>query len=222
MDRRNIILASGSPRRRAFLKALGLSFTVVTADIDERPRPGEKPLDLVARLAETKARTVAQALPDELRPALVIAADTVVALGDQLLGKPKDREDAVAMLQRLREREHQVHTGVSILSTSDDRLLSRVNSTQVLMRAYTDQEIHAYVRSGNPLDKAGAYAIQHRAFAPVLRLEGCAAGVMGLPLADLRDLLAQFGVAVTVPLAQVCSRLTGVPCCQEEAGSPAN
>ncbi len=219
MDRRNIILASGSPRRREFLQALGLSFTVFTADIDESPQPGETPVALAARLARTKARTVARALPPERRPALVIAADTVVALENTLLGKPQDPEDAVAMLQRLREREHWVHTGLCLFATPDGRLLSRVNSTRVVMRPYTDPEIRAYVRSGDPLDKAGGYAIQHRDFAPVQLLEGCAAGVMGLPLADLRDLLAEFGVTITAPLPQVCSRLTGLPCCQEKPES---
>lgn len=202
----HLILASQSPRRQQFLRDLGLVFVIMAADIDETPRPGETPVALARRLAEEKARAVAGSLPADAPPALIIAADTVVAVGDRVLGKPADAADATAMLARLRGRSHRVHSGVSVLSTADGRQSTRVNSTRVTMRAYTDAEIAAYVASGDPLDKAGAYAIQHPAFAPVARLEGCLSGVMGLPLGDLRDLLATFGVEIDRPLAPVCEQ----------------
>ena len=209
-----LILASQSPRRQQFLRDLGLDFTVIVADIDETPRAGETPIPLVSRLAEEKARTIAHSVKRD-EPALIIAADTVVALGDQLLGKPADEKDAVAMLTLLRERGHSVHSGVSVLDTASGRQLTRINSTQVHMRAYSDADIAAYVASGDPMDKAGAYAIQHRGFAPVAQTDGCFASVMGLPLADLRDLLATFGVTVSQPLPPVCVQHSdGMVCCQ--------
>ncbi len=210
-----LILASQSPRRQQFLRDLDLTFVIMAADIDETPRAGETPVILARRLAEEKARAVAGTLPADGPPALIIAADTVVALGDRLLGKPASADEAAAMLARLRGAQHSVHSGVSVLSTGDGRQSTRVNSTWVTMRAYTDAEIAAYVASGDPLDKAGAYAIQHPAFAPVARLEGCLSGVMGLPLGDLRDLLAAFGVEIGRPLAPICEQHSDrFGCCQ--------
>jgi septum formation protein len=201
-----LILASQSPRRQQFLRELGLTFDILVAGIDETPRPGEMPVILARRLAEEKAQAVAGSLSADAPPALIIAADTVVALDAQLLGKPASAAEATAMLASLRGRPHSVHSGVSVLSIQEGRQSTRVNSTRVTMRAYTDAEIAAYVASGDPLDKAGAYAIQHPVFAPVARLEGCLSGVMGLPLGDLRDLLAEFGVEIGRPLAPVCEQ----------------
>jgi MAF protein len=215
MNPLNIILASGSPRRQAFLKELGLSFDIITASVDETMLPNERPVQMVVRLAEHKAQAVAQMLPAEQHPALIIAADTVVAIDHWILGKPRDSEDAIRILQKLRQRDHTVHSAVSVLHTGSGQQLTRVNSTRVRMRAYTDDEIRAYVATGDSLDKAGAYAIQHREFSPVERVEGCAAGVMGMPLADLRDLLASFGVSIPQPIAPVCVRQTGLQCCLE-------
>lgn len=210
-----LILASQSPRRQRFLRDLGLTFTIMAADVDETPRPGETPVPLARRLAEEKAQAVAESLPADAPPALIIAADTVVALGERLLGKPANADEAATMLARLRGSPHTVHSGVSVRSTADDRQLTRVNSTRVTLRAYTDAEIAAYVASGDPLDKAGAYAIQHPKFAPVARLEGCLSGVMGLPLGDLRDLLAAFGVEIGRPLAPICEQYSDrFGCCQ--------
>lgn len=209
-----LILASQSPRRQQFLRDLGLDFTVIVADIDEAPRAGETPIDLVRRLAGEKARAIADSM-DSSQPTLIAAADTVVALGDQLLGKPVDEADATAMLTQLRNQAHSVHSGVSVIDTSSGRQLTRVNSTQVQMRAYSASEISAYVESGDPMDKAGAYAIQHRQFAPVATLDGCFASVMGLPLADLRDLLAVFGVSISRPIPLVCEQHSdGMICCR--------
>lgn len=209
-----LILASQSPRRQQFLRDLGLEFTVMIADIDETPRVGESPIPLVRRLAEEKACVVAKTVKRE-DPALIIAADTVVALGDQLLGKPVDDADATAMLTALRGREHDVHSAVSIIDTAGERQLTRINSTRVLMRDYSDTEIAAYVAGGDPMDKAGAYAIQHKEFSPVAQLDGCFAGVMGLPLADLCELLGVFGVEIAQPLPPICAQHSdGMLCCQ--------
>ena len=216
-DRRALVLASSSPRRRAFLRELGLECELHSADIDETPLPGETPAPLALRLATAKARRVADRLLEEARPepALIIAADTVVALQGQLLGKPTDAAEARAMLAALRGRDHQVISAVSLLDTASGRQIGRVNDTLVTMRLYSNEEIAAYIETGDPFDKAGAYAIQHPVFRPVSAVAGCIAGVMGLPLADLRDLLAEFGVEIAVPLAPICRGHTHFPCCQE-------
>jgi septum formation protein len=129
-----------------------------------------------------------------------------------------DEDEAIEMLRRLRRETHQVHSALALVTVGEDgarRQQIRINTTDVEMRGYSDEEIVQYVASGDPLDKAGAYAIQHREFDPVASLRGCAAGVMGLPVADLRAMLAEFGVDVNVPLAPVCQRLTGLSCCQQ-------
>lgn len=210
-----LILASQSPRRQEFLHALGLTFQIRTADLDEIRLDHESPAQMVARLAQAKAHAIAARLPADAGPTLILAADTTVALEEIELGKPVSADDAVNMLTILRSRPHQVHTAIHLLSTADGQEAGRLNTTTVHMRHYTDREMADYIATGDPLDKAGAYAIQHREFAPVERLTGCAAGVMGMPLADLRDLLAEFGVTLTIDLAPICAGLTGAPCCQK-------
>lgn len=207
-----VVLASASPRRQAYLTELGLHFVVAPADVDETPQPGETPVALAARLAEAKARAVAQRLPADGRR-IVVAADTVVALGDRLLGKPEDAADAWRMLDVLRQGPHQVHSAVSIFDTAHGQVRTRVNSTTVHMRPYTDAEIDAYIATGDPLDKAGAYAIQHPEFAPAAAIEGCLSGVVGLPLGTLADLLAEVGIELP-PVAPVCQRRTAFMCCR--------
>lgn len=216
MNLPKVILASSSPRRRHFLSALGLAHTTAAAGIDEAPLPGETAEHLAARLAQSKALVVAHNLPPNQQPALVIGADTVVALDGVLLGKPVDAAEATAMLTALRGRVHQVHSALAVVH-ADHKILEQrvtVNTTHVTMRAYTDAEIAVYVATGDPLDKAGGYAIQHRGFEPVAQLDGCPAGVMGLPVADLLALLAEFGIVAGCPVAPVCRALTGLPCCQ--------
>jgi len=208
-----IILASGSPRRQQFLRELGLPFAIRVADIDETPYAAEAPIALAQRLAVTKA--VAARLETAENNYVIIAADTVVALGNQLLGKPVDEAEATAMLTLLRNREHEVHTSVSVLCWPSGAQQTRVNSTCVQMRDYTAAEIAAYVATGDPLDKAGAYAIQHPEFAPVSALEGCMSGVIGLPLGDLRALLVDAGLELAEAVAPVCRRQTHFVCCQE-------
>jgi MAF protein len=139
-----------------------------------------------------KARKSAEkADPDKV----VIAADTAVVDAGEILGKPVDKHDAVRMLKRLRGHTHQVYTGLALLRVSNGYLQTDLTVTDVPMRAYSDEEIQAYVRSGDPLDKAGAYGIQHPGFQPVETLHGCFASVMGLPLCRLTYLLGQFGIA---------------------------
>ena len=214
-----LILASSSPRRREFMQRLGVDFAIHTADIDETPLLGEQPDALAERLAVAKAQAVAHRLPHSPSGALVIAADTVVALGDALLGKPIDAADATAMLETLRNQEHHVISAVSVLDTASGRQETRVNDTVVTMRAYRDDEIAAYVATGDPLDKAGAYAIQHVGFHPVCKISGCVAGVIGLPLVDLRDLLEMFGVQIDVEIASICQSQIEFSCCQAAGGS---
>jgi septum formation protein len=221
-----IILASASPRRRELFELFGLPFIVRSAAIDETPRPNETPDVLVARLSATKAAAVARAVltarsePGEasaevLGGELVVAADTVVVLDDEILGKPRDAAHARQMLQRLRSRAHAVHSGVTVVEANSGRAAIHLSTTEVWMRGYGDAEIEAYVASGDPMDKAGAYAIQHPGFRPVARIEGCFTGVVGLPLGALADGLAHFGLTLPVDVATVCRGWTGHPCCRE-------
>lgn len=176
-DKPQLILASNSPRRRQLLALTGLSFIVSAADVDESQFANENPADYVLRLAETKARAV-KADADQI----VIAADTTVVDGSDILGKPGDEAEAIDMLTRLRGHTHQVYTGIALLRKSDGLLLKDICVTDVPMRDYSDEEIRRYAATGDPLDKAGAYAIQHPEFHPVARMDGCFASVMGLPV----------------------------------------
>lgn len=176
----DIILASNSPRRRQLLALTGLKFEVLPADVDETPLEGEPAARYVQRLAASKAQVVSDRVGPE---ALVIAADTTVVDGNQILGKPVDKQDAGRMLRQLRGRSHQVYTAVALLQNGN--LLVECCGTAVPMREYSQAEMRAYIDSGDPLDKAGAYAIQHAGFHPVESLQGCYANVVGLPLCHL-------------------------------------
>lgn len=206
-----LVLASQSPRRRQLLAGLGFTFTVDAADVDETPLPEEQPDALVCRLCRAKADAVAARHPC----AIVLAADTVVALDGVLLGKPADPAEATAMLRALRGRTHEVYTAVC--AASNGVLTSRLSTSHVTMRPYSDAEIAAYVASGDPLDKAGAYAIQHPAFSPVAAWAGCYAGVMGLPLQLAADMLADVGMSAPVLAPTVCRSLNGGRCCAAES-----
>ena len=222
-----LILASASLRRQRFLHDLGLTFTILVADIDETPLPDEDPAVMTQRLAEAKARAVAARLPTTvtnemstdviMTDAIIIASDTTVALGSEIYGKPIDAADAERMLRDLRAGVHDVLSAVTVLHTRDGRLVTRINRTLVTMRDYSDAEIAAYVASGDPMDKAGAYGIQSPGFAPACALDGCFASVMGLPLADMCDLLADFGVRVTHNPARVCAAINPFPCCADRS-----
>lgn len=180
-----LILASASPRRRELLQQLGLEFTVVTADIDETPLTGEHHSHYTLRLAEAKARAVLMLHPD----AVVIGADTTVVVHGELLGKPRDANDAARMLRLLRAHGHQVTTGIAVLTR--DQTLTATETTEVFFSEMTDDDISTYVATGEPMDKAGAYAIQGLAAQWIPRIVGEYSNVVGLPLARLAVLLEQ-------------------------------
>ena len=233
------ILASGSPRRREFMDLLGLPYKVIVpshhADVDETPLPAETPTALVQRLSRLKAGVMVDLLPPLSipPPVVIIAADTVVVSNEKILGKPKDAADATAMLQTLRRQPHQVYTGFTVAlpratvdllrlnpdaAPAGDHYLTRLHESVVQMRPYSDVEIEAYIASGDPMDKAGAYGIQNKAFAPVAGLNGCFASVMGLPLGDLVAALRDLHLPLPPNLSQIgplCAQFTGHPCCQQ-------
>ena len=191
-----LILASGSPRRRELLGRLGVRFEVVAPNLDEwAPARHPRAERLARRLARDKALSVAAAHPSSV----VLAADTIVVQQGSLLAKPVDAEEARAMLERLRGRDHRVITGVVAARGSRVRVAHAV--THVRMRDYTSAEIDRYIARGEPFDKAGGYAIQDVEFSPVDRFTGCYCNVVGLPLALVIQLLDAIGfdVPVTVP-----------------------
>ncbi len=174
------------------LGLLNLPFDVTRADIDETPHPGEHARDYTARLSREKAQAIAARGTDG--DVLILAADTTVADGPEILGKPADADEARLMLRQLRDRTHQVYTAISLLDTATGRALTDVSLTDVTMRAYSDAAMDAYIASGDPFDKAGGYAIQNTAFHPVAVLRGCYPNVMGLPLCLLAAMLRDFSV----------------------------
>jgi MAF protein len=202
-----IILASNSPRRRELFSLFGWPFEVIPADINEDQQQGESPREYVARLAGSKADVIASDYEG-----LVIAADTIVVDGDQLLGKPQDETEASQMLKQLRGRTHQVYTGIAMIKTSTGQTYEDICRTDVPMRDYSDKEIEDYVATGDPMDKAGAYAIQHAGFHPVVGLTGCYASVMGLPLCHLIVGLQQLGIEIPEDLPERCQALLGYDC----------
>jgi MAF protein len=204
-----LLLASGSPRRRHLLSICGFAFRVYPVPVDEEAHPDEPPDAYVLRLAESKARAARVfARADEL----VLAADTTVADENLILGKPSGADEAFEMLMRLRGRRHAVHTALALLSPLDEALATDLCSTDVPMRAYSSQEVTDYVASGDPLDKAGAYAIQHPAFRPVESLSGCYASVMGLPLCHLARTLLRLGHHPPVGVSQACQANLNYSC----------
>ena len=202
-----LILASNSPRRRQLLALTGLPFTVKVADVDETEYPNENPAEYVLRLAETKAR----AIPAEADQ-VILAADTTVVDRDDILGKPADDEEAAAMLRRLRGKTHQVYTGIALLRQSDGQLLKDICVTDVPMRDYSDEEVQAYVATGDPLDKAGAYAIQHPEFRPVARMDGCFASVMGLPVCHVILQMRKMDIQPNTDFFKSCETLLEYNC----------
>lgn len=185
-----IILASASPRRRELLAGLGLEFDILPAQGPEHAPPHSSAADTVKALSAAKAAEIAARHPD----ALVIGADTVVEVDGCLLGKPADEAEAAAMLRRLSGRDHRVHTGVTL--ARGDRLLSRAEQTTVRFRPLSEGEIAAYVASKEPMDKAGAYAIQGLASLFIRGIEGDYFNVVGLPLCLLGQMLEEFGVSI--------------------------
>jgi septum formation protein len=192
VERTLILLASNSPRRRELMALGNWMFSVSVSDVDERQYAGEAPADYVLRLAEAKAHA---AMKNAHPQHIIVAADTTVVDGNTILGKPADMADAVRMLKALRGHKHQVYTGLAVIKVGSGQLLKDLCVTDVPMRDYDEAEIEAYVQTGDPLDKAGAYAIQHPHFQPVEDLRGCFASVMGLPLCHLLRVLEKMGVS---------------------------
>ena len=183
-----LILASASPRRAEILRAAGIPFTVLSSAVDETPLPGETATDMARRLAAAKAELVAARA---VGPAIVIAADTVVALDGAVMGKPRTSDDARHMLEKLSGRTHSVITGVALVRLPDVERREFTEITQVHFTALSDEEIVRYLSSGEPFDKAGAYAIQGVAGRFIPRIDGCYFNVVGLPLSRLcRELTA--------------------------------
>jgi septum formation protein len=195
--RLRLVLASSSPRRRELLGRLGLEPAVRPADVDETPRRGEAPVDLVVRLASSKAAaSAARREPGDLEE-VVLAADTEVVLDGRVLGKPRDRDDAARMLRWLAGRTHEVVTGVAVRRGGTARAV-RV-TTEVRFRELSDAEIAWYVATGEPDGKAGAYGLQGAGAVLVDRIDGSDTNVIGLPLAETVRLLRQVGLDPLVP-----------------------
>lgn len=208
-----ILLASNSPRRRELLSLGGWSFQVVSGEVDERPLPSESSRDYVLRLAQEKAKAGAAF---GVAGDLIIAADTAVVDQEDgaelILGKPQDALEAESMLRWLRGRTHRVYSGIALLRIDDNELTSDVCCTAVPMRYYSDGEISAYIATGDPLDKAGAYAIQHPDFRPVENLQGCYANVMGLPLCHLTRNLVSLELSPKGDISTACQAALHYTC----------
>lgn len=195
------ILASNSPRRQKMIEWTGWKFVSFPADVDESRRTNEPPDEYVLRLADAKARATA-ARSRAVGP--ILAADTVVVDGDELLGKPESIEEARRMLKQLRGRTHQVYTAVAVYDPPNLRMIKDLCVSQVPMRNYSDEEIEVYIASGDPFDKAGAYAIQHQGFRPIEHFQGCFASVMGLPLCHVLRCMRKLGYEPPADVPRVC------------------
>jgi len=188
-----LILASASPRRRELLAGLERPFEVIVPDIDETPRPREAPASYVLRMAFEKAQAVFAGLQPDVQELCLIAADTTVVLGDRMLGKPADVDEATVMLQSLSGNSHNVITGLCVWTKdeSGEHIRGEAVSTSVTFRKVSEAEIHHYAHSGEPMDKAGAYAIQGGAAGMVDHLDGSYTNVVGLPMETLIRLLGE-------------------------------
>ena len=203
---KRLVLASGSPRRRELLALLGVPFEVKVPEVEESlPGGGERPEEAAQRLALEKAQGVASLAGD----ALVLGADTLVALDGEVLGKPGTPQEAVEMLHRLRGRAHEVVTGVALVDPSRAKVWTDCGRSSVEMRLYTEEEVRRYVASGDPMDKAGAYGVQNPFFAPAERVEGCYLNVVGLPLCLTSRLLGLAGLASEVMRREVAAWCPG-------------
>jgi septum formation protein len=209
-----LFLASNSPRRKELLALCGWEYEIVSAQVNETPLAGEEGMEYVQRLAKSKAVAAANQPGVD---GVIIAADTSVIERlengkSEILGKPSDHNEAVEMLRDLRGHTHLVHTAIAILSSRDGAIRSDLCTTNVTMRNYSDEEIKNYVASGDPMDKAGAYAIQHTGFHPVEQLDGCFANVMGLPLCHIIRSASLFGVTPQVDIPKTCQATLGYDC----------
>ncbi|MCP4423571.1 MAG: septum formation protein Maf [Chloroflexi bacterium] len=209
-----LLLASQSPRRRELIKLLGYPFQAISADVDESLATNPDPALNVVETAQLKAAAIAERMrgQPEYEEAVIVAADTTVALDGRMLGKPADAAEARQMLSALRNRSHEVHTGAMLLELATGRAVSGTHTAIVTMRDYSDAEIETYVATGDPLDKAGAYAIQHPAFRPAAHLDGCFTGVMGLSVCHLLQLFHQLDAPMKADLTAVLRAHQQYPC----------
>jgi septum formation protein len=204
-----LILASQSPRRRELLSLLGLPFSQFAAHIDEQRQPGEPPVDYALRLSRGKARAAAEKHDQQ---DVVLAADTIVVSGDDVLEKPATPNEAWAMLTRLRGRLHRVYTAVALFSGKSGEMVTEIAQSPVPMRDYSDEEIADYIASGDPFDKAGGYGIQNAEFHPAEGFSHCFANVMGLPLCHLTRTLRRVGVEPPVDVPAACQSHLAYSC----------
>jgi septum formation protein len=186
----SIILASESTRRVDILRSLGISFSIIPPDIDEERKKDESPRDFVLRMSEEKARKVGDHFPDKW----VIGADTVVVSRGKVLGKPKDEEDAFETLKGLRGKWHKVITGYCVLNASKDIMSCDAVETKVLVRDMSDEEIIRYIKTSEPLGKAGSYAVQGKGGYMVKEIRGSYSNVVGLPICEVAEVLLSLGV----------------------------
>jgi MAF protein len=205
-----LVLASSSPRRKELLALSGRPFDLIAANVNEDLQGDEEPHAYVLRVAAEKAEAALGMLGGG--DALILAADTTVAQDGEILGKPTDAEDAKAVLKKLRGRSHKAITSISLIRSSDGARLADLAESDVPMRNYSDAEIDAYVATGNPLDKAGSYAIQHAGFHPVAKMQGCLANVVGLPLCHLTRSLRKWDLEFEVDLAEECQKFLSYDC----------
>jgi len=186
-----IILASSSPRRKKLLAQMGLQFEVIPSECKENFLPEQSPAEIATKLALDKAKNVSAKIQE---PALVIGADTIVVRENKILGKPKDKDEAYSMLCQLQGQVHQVITGLAVIDTQSGRCLTGYERTQVELAPLTPQEIKWYISTGEPMDKAGAYAIQGFGGILIKRISGCYHNVVGLPIHRLWVMLKQMGI----------------------------
>lgn len=207
MKQYKIILASSSPRRKELISWTRIPFSIAPADIDERVMPDETPLELVQRLALEKAQKIAGTETD----AIVLAADTIVVHQGTIIGKPRNATHAEQILRSLRDKTHQVITAIALIAPNKSAHRD-VCVSQVKMRDYSDVEINAYIASGDPMDKAGAYAIQNGDFKPVPDFSGCFASVMGFPFCHIERNLRRIDGYNCLPVAEICQKNLHYPC----------
>jgi septum formation protein len=208
---RKIMLASASPRRRELLKLTGWKADVRGVDVDETQIAGESAVVFVRRLASQKAEAACARVPENT---LIIAADTIVVDGNEVLGKPADAQHAREMLTALKGRSHRGITAISIKISGSDLGVDDLCETEVPLRGYSAREIEEYVQSGSPLDKAGAYGIQDQDFHPaeVDKMDGCFANVMGFPLCHLVRSMRKMNVYSLADVPAACQQFTGYHC----------
>ncbi|WP_136608269.1 Maf family protein [Paenibacillus dokdonensis] len=193
---RRIVLASTSPRRQELVASLHIPYEIHPSHADEHTPDDWTPQQIVEGLALRKAQAVYSLIADPEKNAVIIGSDTIVVLGNQVLGKPVDDRDAFRMLNSLQGNTHHVYTGIACIDAANGQTLVRHRSTKVTMKELSDSKIDAYVKSGEPGDKAGAYGIQGLGATLVERIEGCYFTVVGLPVSLLSDMLSEFGIDI--------------------------